>query len=216
MRDEMRIDRLLFLIRREWVEFPDIRLCQMLHNICAKYELGSGCDLFYVEDSALEKAFETEYEIKKMKGDKKYLDIKEALTLSKYIINKCTIDNCPITNLTLQKILYCIQLYFLKNKGACLFKDDIEAWIFGPVVPVVYYHFCGFGSMPLKVTYDECFVFNPDTLLIVDKIIEEKRKLKPWDLVKNIQSEGKAWDKTYNKGVGNKTVISKNEMKQNG
>ena len=39
----------------------------------------------------------------------------EAVHIAKYIINKCTIDQHPISNLQLQKILYCIQRDFLKN-----------------------------------------------------------------------------------------------------
>ena len=39
-----------------------------------------------------------------------------ALDLSKYIISKCVRDGHPISNLQLQKILYYIQVYFLKQK----------------------------------------------------------------------------------------------------
>lgn len=33
----------------------------------------------------------------------------KALDISNYIINKCIDDNIPISNMQLQKILYCIQ-----------------------------------------------------------------------------------------------------------
>lgn len=55
----------------------------------------------------------------------------EAVHIAKYIINKCTIDQHPISNLQLQKILYCIQRDFLKN-DMLAFDDDFEAWPFGP------------------------------------------------------------------------------------
>ena len=73
-----------------------------------------------------------------------------AVDLSKYIVTKCAVDDCPISNLQLQKILYYIQKYFLKHDSIA-FYDDIEAWQFGPVVPSSYYRFCGFGAMPIDL-----------------------------------------------------------------
>ena len=48
-----------------------------------------------------------------------------ALALSKYIVTKCIEDNCPISNLQLQKILYYIQRDFLK-RGEAAFPDIID------------------------------------------------------------------------------------------
>lgn len=130
-----------------------------------------------------------------------------SIDLSKYIVNKCTEDGHPISNLQLQKILYYIQKAFLK-RNELAFPDEIEAWVFGPVVPAVYYHFCAAGAMPLRVfKYD-----NPLHLIGVDKqeiddIVESKRLLKPWDLVEETHKKGGAWDKTYNNGAGDHHVI---------
>ena len=71
-----------------------------------------------------------------------------AMDLANYIVDKCIKDNVPITNLQLQRILYFIQKDFLK-RGSPAFSDYIEAWEFGPVVPNVYFCFCGFGTMPI-------------------------------------------------------------------
>ena len=60
-----------------------------------------------------------------------------ALNVAKYIIDKCTRENYPISNLQLQKILYYIQREFLQ-RGPKAFPEEIEAWQFGPVVPEVY------------------------------------------------------------------------------
>ena len=60
----------------------------------------------------------------------------KAVDLSKYIVIKCAVDDYPITNLHLQKILYYIQKDFLQ-KDKLAFFEDVEAWQFGPVVPVV-------------------------------------------------------------------------------
>ena len=54
-----------------------------------------------------------------------------------------------ITNLKLQKILYFAQAYFLAKLGRPLFKDDIEAWVYGPVIPAIYQKYKSKKSNPI-------------------------------------------------------------------
>ena|ERR1017187_7822771 len=49
-----------------------------------------------------------------------------------------------ITNLKLQKLLYYSQAWHLAFTGEPLFRDDIEAWVHGPVVPSVFRKFRGY------------------------------------------------------------------------
>ena len=130
-----------------------------------------------------------------------------ALEIAKYIINKCTIDNRPITNLQLQKILYFLQREYLVNQKKCLFEDEIQAWQFGPVVPEVYYQYCGFGSGVITMKYD--IMLDENDVKIVNPIIEEKRTKNPWDLVSETHSYGKPWFIVFKGGEGNKDNISK-------
>lgn len=129
----------------------------------------------------------------------------DALTLAKYVVSKCVQEDYPISNLQLQKILYYIQRFFLQKKDIPAFYDDIEAWQFGPVVPIVYYHFCGFGAMPIFSTYK---ITAPlENKEDIDLIVEEKRILKPWDLVEETHKPDGAWSKVYRNGEGNHEVI---------
>ena len=105
----------------------------------------------------------------------------KAMELSTYIVSKCIKEDCPISNLQLQKILYYIQKAFL-NRGDRAFSDNIEAWQFGPVVPNVYDHYCGYGAMPISFSSIKYDVAKEDKQLI-DSIVESKRVLAPWDLV---------------------------------
>lgn len=130
----------------------------------------------------------------------------ETVHIAKYIINKCTIDQHPISNLQLQKILYCIQRDFLKN-DMLAFDDDFEAWQFGPVIPEVYYLFCGFGAIRIQMKYD--LDIGSDYAALINPIIERKRLLNPWDWSEDINATGKAWDKVYSNGSGNHKVIPK-------
>lgn len=128
-----------------------------------------------------------------------------ALDLSKYIVSKCVEDNDPISNLQLQKILYYIQVYFLRHDKIA-FPDAIEAWQFGPVVPNVYYYYCGYGAMPI-VSVHENFTVESKDENIINGIVESKRDLPPWKLVEETHKKNGAWDRIYKNGVGNRNII---------
>lgn len=128
-----------------------------------------------------------------------------ALDLSKYIISKCVRDGHPISNLQLQKILYYIQVYFLKHDNIA-FPDAIEAWQFGPVVPNIYYYYCGYGAMPITSMHERITIGARDKT-IIDEIVENKRGLDPWKLVEETHRKNRAWDQIYKNGAGNRNVI---------
>lgn len=136
-----------------------------------------------------------------------------ALNMAKYIIDKCTKDRCPISNLQLQKILYYIQREFLQQ-GTVAFSENIEAWQFGPVVPDVYKQYCGFGALPIRMRYDVVIQSNDKN--IINPIIEKKRILNPWDLVSDTHSSGKAWDLIYSGGLGDHQIIPQELIKSKG
>ena len=66
----------------------------------------------------------------------------------------------PLTNLRLQKLLYYAQAWSLVLRESELFPEQIEAWRWGPVVPVVYNKLLdgrGTSQIPLDM-----FVDSPD------------------------------------------------------
>lgn len=137
----------------------------------------------------------------------------KALYIAKYVVNKCTVEKSPVSNLQLQKILYYIQKAFLDcNQTA--FDDEIEAWQFGPVVPEVYYNYCGFGAMGISVKYD--INIEEKYANIINPIVESKRMLDPWKLVEDTHKPGKAWAEIYKNGEGNHQVIPKELIKMKG
>lgn len=132
--------------------------------------------------------------------------VMDASNLARYIVTKCTKENAPISNLQLQKILYYIQKAFLKQHMVAFF-DDIEAWQFGPVVPTVYYLYCGFGASPIRMIYADINSPELSDRQTVDTIVEEKRELSPWDMVEDTHKQNGAWDQIYRSGKGNHQVI---------
>lgn len=126
-----------------------------------------------------------------------------ALDLANYIVDKCIKDGTPITNLQLQRILYFVQKSFLK-RGFRAFSDDIEAWRCGPVMPNVYFYFCGFGAMPIFISRDTVPNLSTDKN-IIDNIVENKRSLTPWEIAK--ETHKGAWSKVYDNGKGSQCII---------
>ena len=132
------------------------------------------------------------------------------LELAKYIVVKCIQDKHPISNLQLQKILYYIQREFLQMFCRPAFAESIEAWPFGPVVPDVYYYFCGAGAMRIGLSPEpegEILSMPEEYRQIIDRIIENKRGLNPWDMVSETHKPGGAWDSVYRGGYGNRSTI---------
>lgn len=70
--------------------------------------------------------------------------------IANYIIAYKNNKQESITNLQLQKIMYYIQGYFLKEFEELAFDSDIVNWPYGPVVLDAYYDFCIYGHKSIE------------------------------------------------------------------
>lgn len=93
-----------------------------------------------------------------MKKNKKN-EVYDVLEVSRHIINYSNEKDYGISNLKLQKVLYFIQAYFLVEKDSPCFKERIEAWDFGPVVPEAYHEFKKFGGLDIP-TVESYLIIN--------------------------------------------------------
>lgn len=134
-----------------------------------------------------------------------------AKQLSHYIIDKCTRDNVPVSNLQLQKMMYFLQsVYCRATGGNLLFQDEFEAWPYGPVLSDVYQEFSPFGGRVIEIRYPEHETqlnLPPDVQSFVDEGIEALRLKYPWDLVRISHTEGSPWANVYKDGGGYKQII---------
>ncbi len=78
----------------------------------------------------------------------------KAIDIANKILSKATNAEAEelICNLKLQKLLYYMQGFHLAYFGDPMFDDEIEAWMYGPVVPTVYDHFKRFGNSGIPYT----------------------------------------------------------------
>lgn len=128
------------------------------------------------------------------------------LDISRYIINYSNVKDYGISNLKLQKILYFVQAYFLIETGSPCFKEKIEAWDFGPVVPVAYKEFKGFASTDIPtinyyIVFDENDIWNTKRIefkedcidsndkVLINKVIDKFSEYSATDMVKLTQNQ---------------------------
>ena len=96
-----------------------------------------------------------------------------------------------ISNLKLQKIMYFAQAAFIVLNDSLLFKEDIEAWKYGPVVPVIYKKYKKQGNKPIQsktqseINDEEVLLFLENTWRIFGKysagqLVDITHQHKPW------------------------------------
>ena len=131
--------------------------------------------------------------------------------LSHYIVDMCTRDKKPVSNLQLQKMLYFIQTVYCRNtNGKLLFDECFEAWPYGPVVSSIYEEYASFGGRVIEKTYDAASLsldVDDSTITFIKEGSKQLREMYPWDLVRISHSPLSPWTKTYNNGAGYKKRI---------
>lgn len=127
-----------------------------------------------------------------------------ALDIAKYIIWYCNNHKIGISNLKMQKILYFIQAEFLVELNMPCFKENIEAWDLGPVVPVVYHKYkaYGYSNIPSFSIDSHSFHFSVLERDHLNAMIEECGKYSASRLVEITHNQS-PWKNVYRKYENN-------------
>ena len=136
----------------------------------------------------------------------------DAKLVAKHIIDYSNSNNCGISNLKLQKVLYFVQAEFLVSKpdhSPC-FADDIEAWDFGPVVPTVYHQYKVYGraSIPSSKSgrtfgYNGAQKISNADQRIINNMVDKLQDYSASTLVRVTHAQD-PWQKAYMCGYNNK------------
>ena len=137
-----------------------------------------------------------------------------ALDIAKYVIEGSKKTEGCITNLKLQKLLYYIQGYTLKETREHAFDDDIVNWAYGPVIQDVYYRYCPYVSDAIDENYEddpELLKFQKnkefkDLRQIIDSVLRNAKDNGAFELVRMSHSED-PW-----KNTKQNEIISQNEI----
>lgn len=136
-----------------------------------------------------------------------------ALTIARYIIQRCNSKNRSISNLKLQKILYFVQAEFLVTRNRPCFVENIVAWNFGPVVPEVYQEYKIFGSanIPVIGNLARPIILPQGDQELIDGIVDECAKYSASTLVE-ITHNQTPWREAYRSNWNN--VISNERIRE--
>jgi len=115
-----------------------------------------------------------------------------------------------MTNMKLQKMLYYEQGFHLACFGTPLFEEDIEAWQYGPVVPVVYEHYKQYGGEGLKPVETLNVVLDDEEMSIFNQVFEMFNKFSAIGLM-NMTHNERPWISAGTPSRGN--VIDKQVLK---
>lgn len=115
-----------------------------------------------------------------------------------------------MTNMKLQKMLYYQQGFHLAYFNTPLFEEEIEAWMYGPVVPIMYEHFKNNGHNGIQPDYTLEFSFEqPKEQALFNEVCKVYGAFSTIGLM-NMTHDEAPW-KTTPTGEGN--IISKNVMR---
>jgi putative zinc finger/helix-turn-helix YgiT family protein len=108
--------------------------------------------------------------------------------------------NDTLTNLKVQKLVYYAQGVHLALRGKPLFRERIEAWQHGPVVPDLYHALKRFGDKPIDPPSGLDMMAYPEEYLItMDVVFKVFGQFSAWKL-RDMTHEEDPWKNTFSGG----------------
>ena len=132
-----------------------------------------------------------------------------AIDIAKKIICKTDVEHGDtLSNLKLQKLLYYMQGFHLAFFDEPFFNESIEAWTYGPVVPVVFQEFKKYKKDSINPdNYHDDLVLTDDEQQMFDMVYSEHNRYSAVALMNMTHTEG-PWK---NHGIGD--VITNEELR---
>lgn len=132
-----------------------------------------------------------------------------AIDIAKKIICKTDVEHGDtLSNLKLQKLLYYMQGFHLAFFDEPFFNESIEAWTYGPVVPVVFQEFKKYKKHSINPdNYHDDLVLTDDEQQMFDMVYSEYNRYSAVALMNMTHTEG-PWK---NHGIGD--VITNEELR---
>lgn len=116
-----------------------------------------------------------------------------------------------MTNMKLQKMLYYQQGFHMAYFGTPLFDEDIEAWMYGPVVPSMYEKYKGYGRNGIEPDRTMKFTFEKkNELALFNEVCKVYGAYSAIGLM-NMTHDETPWKSTPT-GEGEGHIIAKEKM----
>lgn len=130
----------------------------------------------------------------------------EVGAVANFMIGRALRQRRPLTHLKLQKLVFLAYGFYRALTGERLFRERIEAWPYGPIVPELYHEFKRFANRPIdrwssNFEYDQNAFSTPlvadsddSALLALNTIWNEYGTDPLSQLVALTQRQGTPWD----------------------
>ena len=82
-----------------------------------------------------------------------------------------------LTHKQIQKLCYYAQAWHLALLNRSLFDEEIQAWVHGPVIPVLYYQYANYGWEKMKRLTGKSPEFEDDSLEVLKAVYRTYSKL---------------------------------------
>jgi len=129
-----------------------------------------------------------------------------ALTIADEILKIAKRKDIFLTPMQLTKLVYIAHGWSLAILDRDLFKDRIEAWKFGPVIPTLYRATKHFGRNQITAEYiddDEDSAVDNEVVAFLDDVVGKYGRLSGFALSNLTHRSGTPWDQRYIDGVQN-------------
>lgn len=116
-----------------------------------------------------------------------------------------------LTPLQLMKLVYIANGMKLGLTGKPLFKDRIEAWQYGPVMPDLYHVTKRYGRdpIPLNMIEETKPKIEPEDARIIETVYEKYGHLSGYALSQLTHQSGTPWDLVFQDGIKNNEISEK-------
>jgi len=120
-----------------------------------------------------------------------------SITIASYFIEKSGGRKTPMQ---LNKLTYIAHGWYLAIKDSPLIVDEVQAWKYGPMIPVLYNVFKAYKNecVPYK-PIEETKYISPDDKVLLDKILDVYGKCEGTDLSALTHQDGTPWDTIWKK-----------------
>lgn len=139
-----------------------------------------------------------------------------ALDVANFFIDLAnnTPEEC-MTNLRVNKLLYFAQGWSLAKLGRPLFKEAIQAWDLGPVVPSVYHAFKPCGSERIRDAEQNSIPdkFTSEQIDVLLDVVRTYGQYSTPKLIAITHEKGSPWERVYQKDTRN-ICIPNESMKE--
>jgi uncharacterized phage-associated protein len=129
--------------------------------------------------------------------------------IANLVLERAEQSGRPVTNITINKIVYFLHAWYLAKTGRPLVSAKIEAWDYGPVFRELYQQFKRFGDQRIgarairrnaSTTEKEICAANlpQGDLEFLEPLIQRHLKMSTSKLIELSHVAGGPWDQVYN------------------